>query len=274
MTNNKARLTITLSPDVLEKVDSLVNGVTVRNRSHAIETLIKKSLSPSVTTAVVLAGGRYKDINPALKEIGGTYLLAYLIEYLKKHHINHVVICINSEDTEIISRLGNGSDFGIRIDYSVEERKLGTGGALKKAKPFLKNAPFLVIHGDTVTNLNLTDLFEFHFREKTVATTAVKPRMSEEKYGQAFIQGNRIIRFLPSSEKSGISIVNTGLYVFEPNIFNHLPNKESFTLEKDVFPILAEKKQLSASLFQGIWYDITTDTSYKTAQQRWNEIVG
>ena len=72
MAQNKARLTITLSPQVLEKVDALVNGITVRNRSHAIETLVKKSLSPSVTSAVILAGGKGKEkVHPGLKKIGG-----------------------------------------------------------------------------------------------------------------------------------------------------------------------------------------------------------
>ena len=94
----------------------------------------------------------------------------------------------------------------------------------------------------------------------------------ELKYGQVFIQGNKIIKFLETSENSGISIINTGAYVFNHKIFEFFPQKEIFDLEKDVFPSLAKQKQLSASIFQGLWFDVTDENSLKKAKNDWNKI--
>jgi len=134
---------------------------------------------------------------------------------------------------------------------------------------FFHKKPFLVIYGDILTTLDLSNLFEFHFNEGSLATMAVKPRMGELKYGQVFLQGNKIIKFLDTSNDSGISIINTGVYVFDTKIFDIFPAKNNFTLEKDIFPYLAQKKQLSASFFQGIWYDISEEKDYQEAKQHW-----
>lgn len=269
----KTRLTITLAEDLVAQIDTLINGTTIKNRSHAIETLVKQSLTPTINTAIILAGGKHSgQANPLLTKIGGTTLLSYTLSMLKKHHVSRVIISLGKADRAISKTFGTGEQLGVAIEYSWEETALGTGGAVKKAQPLLHNAPFLVIHGDVLTTLNLSDLFAFHFSEQSLATVAVKPRMGEPKYGQVFIQGNKIIRFLEKGVQSGISIINTGLYVFNPKIFDAFPTRTSFTLEKDVFPLLAEKKQLSASIFQGIWYDISTPASLQEATARWKEI--
>jgi NDP-sugar pyrophosphorylase family protein len=268
----KSRLTITLSQDTVDKIDALVDGAQIKNRSHAIETLIQESLVPSVKAAVILLGGMHNG-SAALQKIGQHYLLTHTLSMLKKHHINQVIIGMKKGNNKIKQLVGNGENHGLNITYSFEDKPLGTGGAVKNVKKLLNNQPFLVIHGDVLTNLDLSKLFEFHFSENTLATMAVKPRMGEAKYGQVFLQGNKIIRFLDTSTDAGISIINTGVYVFDPKIFDIFPNKSRFTLEKDVFPYLAEKQQLSASFFQGIWYDISETKDYQEAQAHWQESV-
>lgn len=268
----KTRLTITLSEELVSQLDTLVDGATVKNRSHAIETLLKDSLSPTVHTAIILAGGPAEKNNPALITIDGVALLSHTLNLLKKHRVSRVIFSMDKNNQRLSKLFRDGQNLGLKIEYSREEKPLGTGGAVKKVQPLLGNAPFLVIHGDVLTTMNLSDLFAFHFREKSLATIAVKPRMSEPKYGQVFIQGNKIARFLEQGAKDGISIINTGVYVFDPKIFDLFPNRSSFTLEKDVFPLLAEKQQLSASFFQGLWYDVSTPASYQEATKRWQEI--
>jgi len=269
----KTRLTITLSEDILHAIDAKINGINIRNRSHAIETLLKRSLSPTIQTAIILAGGKNNyEINPGLNKINEGYLLTHLISNLKKNHITNVIICLNKTDTEIMRIFGRGENYGVKIEYLVEEYPLGTGGAVKKAKELVKNAPFIVIHGDTLANIDLDNLASFHFAEKTLATIAVKPRLGEPKYGQVFIQGNKITQFLATSDNTGISIINTGFYVFDPKIFEQFPANEVFTLEKDVFPKLAKQLQLTAFIFQGLWFDITDKDSLKLAKEKWSEI--
>ena len=82
--------------------------------------------------------------------------------------------------------------------------------------------------------------------------------MGEKKYGQAFIQGNKIIKFLQTGTTEGISIVNTGLYVLQPQVLERIPAGKQASLESDVFPELAEARELSAFIFQGLWEEVSS----------------
>ena len=95
--------------------------------------------------------------------------------------------------------------------------------------------------------------------------------MSEEKYGQAFLHGNKIVKFLDSSKNEGISIVNIGLYVLKPEIFDLIEKNKYLNLETDIFPKLAESNELSAFVFQGSWFDASKETSYKKAVKNWQD---
>lgn len=266
----KSRLTITLSQDLLVKVDALIDGHTIRNRSHAIESLVKQGLSSQVRTAVILAGGQSsgKKQIPGLKQINDRPLLSITFEHLKHYGINQIVMCAGVNEKKLKAEFGNGAKYGVNIVYSSEKKPLGTAGTIKNAEKYLNAGPFLVINDSTLTNLNLEDLFDFHSNEETTATICVKPRMSEKKYGQAFLHGNKIVKFLETSDTEGISIVNVGLYILNPELLSDIPENKYYTLENDVFPKLAEKKELSAFVFQGSWFDSSTESSFNEAVEK------
>ncbi len=263
---HKSRLTITLPGELLTKVDGLVDGKAVRNRSHAIELLIRSSMEPTVSMAVILAGGKKKMTTPpALKKIGNRPLLAITLENLKKYGIVDVFVCGGIYEKQIETVFGDGSQFGVKITYVEEKKPMGTAGSLKLTEKYVASNPFLVIHGDVLTDINLEDLVEFHLRENTKATIGVKPRMSEKKFGQAFLQGNKIIRFMERGANKGISIVNTGIYVLNPEVLAAIPRSKVASMEADVFPKLAENGELSAFIFQGIWFDVSDKADHKKA---------
>lgn len=263
----KSRLTITLPEEVLGQVDSFVDGKQIRNRSHAIETLILRSLTPTVTTAVILAGGaggtgstggkRQASEPPPLKKIAGRHLLAHQLDHLKKFGITKILICAGNYGGPIREIFGDGSQLGVSLTYIPEKKAMGTAGALKLVEKHLDGNPFLVMHGDVLTDLNLRDFIEFHLREGTAVTIGVKPRMGEKEYGQAFLHGNKIIKFMETGTTEGISIVNTGIYIFKPEVLNKIPADKKVKLESAIFPILATEGQLSAFIFQGVWYDVS-----------------
>lgn len=256
----KTRLTITLSWDLLKKVDALVDGHKIRNRSHAIENLVQNSLTQGVNTAIILAGGaREGGEISALKKVGGRYALSHILDHLKKYGIINIVICAGKNQEKIKDIFKDGADFGLNINYVLEKSPLGTAGAIKLAEKYLGESPFLVVNDTTITDLNLEDLITFHLNEETTATICVKPRMSEKKYGQAFMHGNKIVQFLDGATAYGtygISIVNIGLYIFSRDILDYIPEDKNMSLELEVFPKLATKKELSAFLFQGNWLDV------------------
>jgi NDP-sugar pyrophosphorylase family protein len=268
----KTRLTITLSQDLLAKVDSLIDGHSARNRSHAIEGLVRKSLSVEIESAVILAGGnRENGDTPSLKKINKRYVLSIMIDQLKMFGVTKIIMCAGKNEKKIKDIFGDGSSHGINLIYSSESKPLGSAGTIKNAEGLIGKNPFLVINDNTLTNLNMDDLFEFHLNEDSIATVCVKPRMSEEKYGQAFLHGNKIVKFLDKSKHEGISIVNVGMYVLKPEIFELIEKDKHLGLESDIFPKLAEKKELSAFVFQGNWFDASKEISYKQAVKNWKD---
>jgi mannose-1-phosphate guanylyltransferase len=272
MKAQKARLTITLPEDVLQLVDTLVDKKSIRNRSHAIEHVLRTALSTRVQTAVLLAGGRADQEPSALKRINNRPLIHYTLEHLKAHGFTRLVVCGGTHTAALKAALGSDSAWGIHVVYVTGEKTpLGTAGVLKLAQPQLGQLPFLVLHGDVLTTLNLTEFIAFHFEQRTLATMAVKPRMSEEKYGQVFLQGNKIIQFLPIGRSEGISIVNAGVYVVQPEALEHLRSGVVSNLESHVFPQLAAQRELSAYIFQGLWHDISSTSNYAAALQQWSK---
>lgn len=271
----KTRLTITLTPDLLRQVDQLIDKRTIRSRSHAIEVLLRQSLTPVVETAVLLAGGHGEgDEIPALSRIRGEPLISRTIQHLLGAGIRSFVVLAGEHESAIRSVVGEGRRLGTRIDYVREDRPLGTAGALKLAEPLLGGGSFLLVHADVLTNIDIESFINFHMRENTLATIAVKPRQSERQYGKVLLEGNRIIDFIEEGDNQGISIVNTGVYLFRPEVLNLIASDGPSHLETDVFPRLAGMRELGAFLFQGIWFDVSTPENRGLAEARWRQDGG
>ncbi len=273
---SKQRLTITLPEELVVQLDRLGRQQDINNRSFLIEQLLKQVVPFGVGQAVILAGGGKKTHQTLLSSIGGETLLARLLLWLKQNHVSRVIMCADltlAEQIKAIFQKGEG--MGIEIVYSPEEKPLGTAGALQAASQFLEKSPFLVVHADVVTDLNLNQFVDFHCQEAAMATIAVKPRLSEPKFGQVFLQGNKIIKFVAGGDPQlppdkGISIVDTGVYVCQWEILGQIPAHRPCFLEKEVFPQLANQKALAAYFFQGFWADVSDPVSLKSAQSYWS----
>lgn len=266
----RTRLTITLPNELLKRVDTLVDGSIIRNRSHAVEKILSDGLSPAVSQAVILAGGKSAKRRSLLSLINGQHLLQIVLGQLKTHGILECIICTDHDFiAELQKRFGDGRELGCQITYMPEVESLGTAGALRNCAHLLNQAPFLVLHGDVLTSINISEFIQFHLNEQKLATIGVKPRLGERSFGQVFLQGNSIIKFLERGTDQGISIVNTGLYVLDPSVIGMIPKRKPVFLESDVFPTLAKQGQLSAFIFQGLWYDITSPSLLEEAARRW-----
>jgi len=266
----RSRITITLEPDILNRIDGLVDGKDTKNRSQAIENLLREGLGSGVDTAVILAGGsKITDLSCVLKKINGRYLLAVMIEHLKKYGITRIIICSGKKIEKIKKIFGNGTSFGISIQYVQEDKSYGTMGALKLAEDFVNRDNFLVLYGDILTDMNIDRFIEFHFFEGRIATVGVKPRMGQGLYGQVSMQGNSIVDWSNKTKNTGLSLVNTGVYIFSKDIFKYIEPGLKQGMDKDLFPILTKADLVSGYIFQGIWYDISTEDNYKKAEERW-----
>jgi NDP-sugar pyrophosphorylase family protein len=272
---SKARLTITLPLELLAEIDRTIDKRTVRNRSHAIELLLRDSLRPVVSKAVLLAGGPGDDNQPpGLQPIQGQALIVKTINHLISYGIRSFIILAGRHETTIRDLVGQSEYMGAEIHYVSEQEPLGTAGALKAAAPYLSDTPFIVFHADILTDINVAEFIKFHFSQNKMASIAVKPRQAGPNYGKVMLEGNQITDFIPKGQGEGISIINAGVYLFEPEILSLVSEKTSTTLEIDVFPKLAKMGELGAFLFQGVWFDISRPQDYEAAQIRWQERGG
>ncbi|MEK9155957.1 MAG: hypothetical protein AAB360_01480 [Patescibacteria group bacterium] len=201
----RERVTISIKKDVLARVDQTVDGVSIRNRSHAIEHLITSAVGPANTkNAVILVGGRGAvKILPAIRDI---------LYGLRDNGFGRVYIALGSMAGNFKNDLGNGENFDLDIEYL--EGGEGSGGALLPLKKKFKDT-FIVINPDEDTpKINLAGLVQFHKNHRVIATIGTD-NLNEMR----------------------------GIYVFEPELFNHLP-KDFSMLEDDIFPKLAGVNQL------------------------------
>lgn len=274
---DRERLTITLKKSILSGIDSFIDGTKIRNRSHAIEYLITQSLTPKVVQAVILAGGRGLKMRPftfempkALFPVGGKPVLEHIIERLRQFEVRDIIFTIGHLGERIKDHFGDGKKFGVSITYIVEDKPAGTAGALRLARKYLKPNTFLVAHCDILIDINLQDLIVFHKDQDTVATIALTSVVDPSSFGEVVLHGAKITKFIekPKRGKQTSQLINCGLYLFENEIFQHIPKGKASLLE-DIFPRLAKRKQLAGFIFEGRWADIGTPTSYERAIKEW-----
>ncbi len=226
--------------------------------------------------AVVMAGGPGSRLRPltvarpkALVPIVNKPVLAHTLDLLKLHGITEVVITVYHLAEQIQDHFGDGSDLGMSIQYSVEEAPLGTAGSVKQAQLHLDDT-FLVISGDILTDADLTALIKFHKSKRALVTLMLKRVVDPLDYGLVVTDANsRITQFM---EKPGWSqvisdTVNTGIYVLEPEVLDHLKPHQSYDFSQDVLPSLLSK---GAALYGYIaedsyWCDIGTVPAYVRA---------
>ncbi|MEM0438522.1 MAG: nucleotidyltransferase [Desulfurococcaceae archaeon] len=215
--------------------------------------------------AAILAGGFGKRLRPLtddkpkpLIEVAGKPIIAWQIEWLKKHGIRDLVILVGYKRNMVIDELGSGGKYGARVSYVVEEEPLGTGGALKNAEHILgKEDYFLLINGDIITNLNPLELVEaLEKNPRAVASIAVVPLRSP--FGVVKVDENNIIVSFVEKPVIPDYMINAGVYAIRPEIFNYLPEKGD--IERTCFPKLASEKRLVARVYGGETYWRSIDT--------------
>ena len=274
---DRERLTITLQKSLLGKIDALIDGTKIRNRSHAIEYFITQSLTPKVKQAVILAGGKGLHMRPftfempkGLLPVAGKPILEHIVEMLRESGVRDIIFSIGHLGEKIQEHFGDGKKFGVKITYVSEEKEAGTGGALLLAKQHVTSDTFLVIHGDILIDINLSDFIAFHKEQENMATLAVTTVVDPSSFGEVILHGAKITQFIekPQKGKQTSQLVSCGLYILEKEIFNFLPKDDVSHLE-EVFPKLAREKKLSGFLFEGKWVDVGTPSSYEHAITTW-----
>ena len=202
--------------------------------------------------AIILAGGRGKRLRPItdyvpkpLIPIKNIPIIEWQIKYLKKFGISEIIIC-SGYKTKMIENYLNNKKLGIKITFSVEDKPLGTGGAIKKAGKKIKDKSFLVINGDIITNIDLKKLIK---KNNAIASIQLKT-----KFGILQTDGNKIIKFDEKKEIENLWM-NAGIYHLNKETLKELPTVGD--IEKTLFPDYAKKEKLTTIKFTNSkWYSI------------------
>jgi mannose-1-phosphate guanylyltransferase / phosphomannomutase len=225
--------------------------------------------------AVIMAGGEGSRLRPLtirrpkpMVPVVDRPAIVHIIELLKRHGITEVVITLQYLAAVVQEHLGDGSTFGMKIHYTVEESPLGTAGSVRLGREWLDDT-FMVISGDALTDFDLTAAIQYHTQRKATATIILKRMPNPLEYGVVIIDDDgRVLQFQekPSWGEVFSDTVNTGIYIFEPKIFDYYDDEQVFDFSSQLFPILLEKNDpMFGYVADGYWCDIGSIPDYMTA---------
>jgi mannose-1-phosphate guanylyltransferase/phosphomannomutase len=204
-----------------------------------------------------------------LAPVANKPVMEHIVELLRKHGITEVVATLHYLADEIETYFGDGSAFGVTMNYVVEDTPLGTAGAVKMAEHLLGDETLLVVSGDALTDLDLTALVAHHRETKAAATIALQRVTNPLEYGVVVTDHDgRITRFLekPSWGEVFSDTINTGIYVLEPSILRRMERQRIYDFSKDIFPeILRDGLTISGWVANAYWTDIGSLEAYQQA---------
>jgi mannose-1-phosphate guanylyltransferase len=224
--------------------------------------------------ALILAGGFATRLRPlscsrpkTLFPIVNKPLLEWIFEKLSNDGCEEAVLGVNAL-TQFYIRQQHPRRHGLKVRFSIDPPRmpLGTGGPVKKAEKLLgHDEPFIVLNGDIFADLSYRELFDAHMKTGAYATIALCRVEDPSRYGVAEMAGdNRIGRFIekPPRDKAPSNLINAGVYVLSPEIFDYIPSGRHVSMEREVFPRLVEEGKLYGHFINGLWIDIGKPEEY------------
>ena len=206
-----------------------------------------------------ISGGLPKPMMPLL----GTPLLERTVALLRENGFDQLCLTLHYQPRLIRDRLGDGSAFGVHIEYRQERTPLGTAGAVRNCQDFIGDENFLVMSGDSACDFDLRQLMESHRRGVTIALASQKEPLA---YGLVITdRQGRITGFLekPAWERVVTDQVSTGIYALSPDVLSYIPPAEPYDFAKDLFPKLLEQGvPMRGLVMDGYWCDIGTPQAY------------
>jgi mannose-1-phosphate guanylyltransferase / phosphomannomutase len=225
--------------------------------------------------AVIMAGGFGTRLRPLTSNIPKPMvpmvnkpIMEHIVELLKSHNIKEIIATLFYQPDAITSYFGDGTAFGISLQYRKAEADYGTAGSVRNAKDFLDER-FLVISGDVLTDFDLSDALHFHEERKAKATLLLTRVSNPLQFGVVLTkEDGKITRFLekPSWGEVFSDTINTGIYILEPDVLDLIPEKQEFDFSKNLFPILLKRDLgLYGYVAKGYWKDIGSLNEYQDA---------
>lgn len=225
--------------------------------------------------AIILAGGKGTRLRPytmtlpkPLVPLGDKPILELIIEQLKAHGFTQVTITVNHMAEIIKAFFGDGSKWGVKIDYTMESKALSTMGPLTLVEDLPED--FLVMNGDVLTDLNFTEFYENHVSNNSIFTIASHRRSEKIDYGLLHHdENNKLTKF---EEKPHYDfLVSMGVYMVSKRVMEYIPEDTFFGFDHLMYKLLEVNKPATVYEFGGFWLDIGRPSDYELATEKIND---
>ena len=208
------------------------------------------------------------DIPKPMIPMANRPLMANTVQLLQRHGFDSIIANLHYHAEYISRYFGDGGDFGVSLDYSREKELLGTAGGVKRCAWFLDDT-FVIVSGDALTDIDLSYLVQVHKQKGALATIALKEVPDVENFGVVITDSDGLIKSFqekPRAEEALSKLANTGIYVFEPEVFKYIPAGQFYDFGKQLFPYLVSM----ACPFYGVivddyWCDVGNIDTYRQA---------
>jgi len=204
---------------------------------------------------------------PALPILGKP-LVGYVAEYLAGYGCREIVVNLHHQPESVMRALGDGSRFGVKLQYVHEPVILGTSGAIDNARAILFGDTFIVVNGKIITDIDLNAALETHRRMKAIATLVLLPNAACENFSIVETEEDLLRGFggMPAPEKfvgCDPPLMFTGIQILEPRIFDYIPRGVFSHTTTDVYPqAIANGERVAVHVAKGRWYELSTIPRY------------
>jgi mannose-1-phosphate guanylyltransferase len=232
--------------------------------------------------AIIIAGGKGTRLKPLTFGCPKPMLpllqrpfLEWMIDRCKVVGVTDILVNVHYQAHQVVNYFGGGDRFGVKIRYIEESTPLDTAGAIKLAEPYFTGESLIIFNADILTDLDLTELINFHASNHAAVTLALKTVEDITPFGLVELdQNSQVLAFRekPTPDQAvdflakGINTINAGTYIIEPHIFNAYPVGEPLSFERVVFPqALTQGLKMMGFVSDGYWMDLGTPQKYYQA---------
>lgn len=219
-----------------------------------------------VKQAVIMVGGKGTRLRPLTETKPKPILpvldkpcLAYLIESFARGGVTEIILACGYRSEQMVKAIGDGSDLGIKIEYSYEDKPMGTAGAIKILEDRLDDV-FVAANGDVFADLDLSKEIEEHFTSGAAVTIALTPVENPCEFGIARLNaGGEITEFRekPKPEEVFSNLINAGVYIVDKKVMEYVPKDAQYDFSKELVPDLMELGyRIQGHELEGVWRDV------------------
>jgi len=226
--------------------------------------------------AMILAAGYGERLWPLTADRGkpalpvlGKPLVGYVAEYLARFGVTEAVVNLHHRPESVREALGDGSSFGLHLEYVYEPIILGTSGGLDNARAHFEDETFVVVNGKIITDLDLAAALETHRQSEALATLVLKRNVGRERFSMVDTKNGMVTEFagMPKpasgSAEDDAPLMFTGIQILEPRIFDYIPRSVFSDSVVHVYPqAIAAGERIAAHVGEGTWYELSTLRRY------------